>query len=439
MRRLLLVTIVNLLLCFFSTVHAQDTIKVGVMYSLTGTMAISEAPLKDELLMLIEEQNRKGGLLGKKIEPVVVDPASDWMAFSELSRQLLTENKVAAVFGCWASVSRKAVLPIFEKYNGLLFYPVQFEGEEASYNIIYTGSTPEQQIIPAIDFLKDKRGITRWYLLGSDYVFPRTANKIIETYLEHKGVKKENIIVRYTQLGHSDWGAIVREIKAFGLQGQNTAVVSTLNGDANILFFNEMDEYRISPYDIPVMSFSVGEGELQYVDRNRLTAGNLASWGYFQSVDTKENLEFVRAFSEFTRNPKAVTNDPMESQYIAFSLWVKAVEKAGTTDVDSVLSTIVGLETANLSGGKVKVLPNHHLSKPAMIGQYQKDGQFSVIWRSQDNIPSKAFSEYLSDGKIYIADWVTLKCSKYDTVEKICLDRSHQNRKSEDTLVIRQD
>lgn len=434
MRRLFLVAVANIIIAFFSLVNAQDransqdTIKVGIMYSLTGTLAISETPLKDELLMLIDEQNRKGGLLGKMIKPVIVDPASDWTLFSRLSKYLLTKEKVAAVFGCWASISRKAVIPYFEKYNGLLFYPVQFEGEESSYNIIYTGSTPNQQILPAIEYLKKERGIKRWYLLGSDYVFPRTANRIIEAYFKEHDVHDEDIFIKYTKLGHSDWDAIIREIKKFGKEGRKTAVISTLNGDANILFYEKMAENNIGPDLIPIMAFSVGEGELQYVDRKNLVEGNLTSWSYFQSINTPENNAFIKAYQEFTRNPKAVTNDPMESQYIAFSLWVKAVEKAGTTDVDAVLDEIVGLETTNLSGETVKIQPNHLISKKAMIGELDKDGQFKIIWSSKENIPGKSWNEYLFNGEGYVADWVKLKCGKYDLQDKLCLDRKQKRK-----------
>ena len=357
---------------------AEDTIKVGILHSLSGTMAISETTLKDVMLMLIEEQNKKGGLLGKKLEPVVVDPASNWPLFAEKARELLSKDKVAAVFGCWTSVSRKSVLPVFEELNGLLFYPVQYEGEESSRNVIYTGAAPNQQAIPAVDYLMNDLGVKRWVLAGTDYVFPRTANKIIEAYLISKGVKKEDILINYTPFGHSDWQSIVAEIKKFGNAGKKTAVVSTLNGDANVPFYKELANQGITAADIPVMAFSVGEEELSGIDTKPLV-GHLAAWNYFMSVDNPANKAFIKKWHDFTKNPKRVTNDPMEAHYIGFNLWVKAVEKAQSTDVNKVLKAIVGLETPNLTGGVAKVLPNHHITKPVLIGEIQADGQFQVI------------------------------------------------------------
>ena len=356
---------------------AEDTIKVGILHSLSGTMAISETTLKDVMLMLIEEQNKKGGLLGKKLEPVVVDPASNWPLFAEKARELLSKDKVAAVFGCWTSVSRKSVLPVFEELNGLLFYPVQYEGEESSRNVIYTGAAPNQQAIPAVDYLMNDLGVKRWVLAGTDYVFPRTANKIIEAYLISKGVKKEDILINYTPFGHSDWQSIVAEIKKFGNAGKKTAVVSTLNGDANVPFYKELANQGITA-DIPVMAFSVGEEELSGIDTKPLV-GHLAAWNYFMSVDNPTNKAFIKKWHDFTKNPKRVTNDPMEAHYIGFNLWVKAVEKAQSTDVNKVLKAIVGLETPNLTGGVAKVLPNHHITKPVLIGEIQADGQFQVV------------------------------------------------------------
>ena len=345
---------------------AEDTIKVGILHSLSGTMAISETTLKDVMLMLIDEQNKKGGLLGKKLEPVVVDPASNWPLFAEKARELLSKDKVAAVFGCWTSVSRKSVLPVFEELNGLLFYPVQYEGEESSRNVIYTGAAPNQQAIPAVDYLMNDLGVKRWVLAGTDYVFPRTANKIIEAYLISKGVKKEDILINYTPFGHSDWQSIVAEIKKFGNAGKKTAVVSTLNGDANVPFYKELANQGITAADIPVMAFSVGEEELSGIDTKPLV-GHLAAWNYFMSVDNPANKAFIKKWHDFTKNPKRVTNDPMEAHYIGFNLWVKAVEKAQSTDVNKVLKAIVGLETPNLTGGMAKVLPNHHITKPVLI------------------------------------------------------------------------
>jgi urea transport system substrate-binding protein len=307
-----------------------DTIKVGVLHSLSGTMAISETTLKDTVLMLVEEQNEKGGLLGKKLEAVVVDPASDWPLFAEKARELLEKDKVAAVFGCWTSVSRKSVLPVFEELNGILFYPVQYEGEESSRNVFYTGAAPNQQAIPAVDYLKDELGVERWVLAGTDYVYPRTTNKILEAYLKQNGVAEEDIMINYTPFGHSDWQSIVADIKKFGSEGKKTAVVSTINGDANVPFYKELGNQGISAEDIPVVAFSVGEEELSGIDTKPLV-GHLAAWNYFMSVDTKANDAFIETWHAFIGDER-VTNDPMEAHKIGFDLWVKAVEKAGTTD-----------------------------------------------------------------------------------------------------------
>src|SRR5689334_15495018 len=313
--------------------RAQDTIKVGILHSLSGTMAISETTLKDVMLMLIEEQNKKGGLLGKKLEAVVVDPASNWPLFAEKARDLLAKDKVAAVFGCWTSVSRKSVLPVFEELNGLLFYPVQYEGEESSKNDFYTGAAPNQQAIPAVDYLMSEDGgaVKRWVLAGTDYVYPRTTNKILEAYLKAKGVAVEDIMINYTPFGHSDWQTIVSDIKKFGSAGKKTAVVSTINGDANMPFYKELGNQGVKATDIPVVAFSVGEEELAGLDTTPLV-GHLAAWNYFESVDTPENKAFIDGWHKFIKNDKRTTNDPMEAHYIGFNMWVKAVEKAGTTD-----------------------------------------------------------------------------------------------------------
>lgn len=404
----------------------SDTIKIGIMHSLSGTMAISEASLKDVMLMLIEEQNKKGGVLGKQIEPVVVDPASDWPIFAERSRDLLSRDQVAAVFGCWTSVSRKAVLPVFEELNGLLFYPVQYEGEESSRNIIYTGAAPNQQAIPAVAYLQDELGIERWVLLGTDYVFPRTANQIIAAYLKQQGVADEDIMINYTPFSHSDWQSIVSAIKDFGSQGKKTAVISTLNGDANVPFYKELANQGIKAQDLPVMAFSVGEEELSGMDSAPLV-GHLAAWNYFMSIDTPENQQFIADFRKFTGNPQRVTNDPMEAHYIGFNLWVKAVEKAGTTDVDQVLDAIVGLEVPNLSGGSAKVLPNHHITKPVYIGEIMEDGQFQIVWESDAEVPGDAWSDYLESSQNVEADWTApINCGRYDILTQKCLTDSAQ-------------
>jgi len=408
--------------------QAEDTIKVGIMHSLSGTMAISESSLKDELLMLIDEQNKKGGVLGKKLEPVVVDPASDWPLFAEKARELLSKDKVAVVFGCWTSVSRKSVLPVFEELNGLLFYPVQYEGEESSRNIIYTGAAPNQQAIPAVDYLMNEVGVKRWVLEGTDYVFPRTANKIIQAYLNQHGVKDEDILIHYTPFGHSDWQSIVSEIKAFGSTGKKTAVINTLNGDANVPFYKELANQGVSAEDIPVMAFSVGEEELSGIDTAPLV-GHLAAWNYFQSVDNPANAEFIKNFREFTKNPKRVTNDPMEAHYIGFNLWVKAVEKAKSTDVDKVLDAIIGTEVPNLTGGTAKVLPNHHLTKPVLIGEIQDDGQFQVVWQTEKEVDGDAWSDYLEGSKDLISDWTApIKCGNYNVKTKKCLGSQAESK-----------
>jgi urea transport system substrate-binding protein len=401
--------------------QAEDTIKVGVLHSLSGTMAISETTLKDTMLMLVDQQNKKGGLLGKKLEAVVVDPASDWPLFAEKARELLTKDKVAAVFGCWTSVSRKSVLPVFEELNGLLFYPVQYEGEESSKNVFYTGAAPNQQAIPAVDYLMNDLGVQRWVLAGTDYVYPRTTNKILEAYLKQKGVADEDIMINYTPFGHSDWQSIVADIKKFGSAGKKTAVVSTINGDANVPFYKELGNQGVSAEAIPVVAFSVGEEELSGIDTKPLV-GHLAAWNYFMSVDTPENAAFIKQWHDFIKDPKRVTNDPMEAHYIGFNLWVQAVEKAGSTDPDKVGEAIIGLETPNLTGGAAKMLPNHHITKPVLIGEIQDDGQFTVVWQTEKEVPGDAWSDYLEGSKDLEADWTApIRCGNYNTKTKACL------------------
>jgi urea transport system substrate-binding protein len=404
----------------FSSVHAaEDTIKVGVLHSLSGTMAISETTLKDAMLMLIEEQNKKGGLLGKKLEAVVVDPASDWPLFAEKARELISVNKVAAVFGCWTSSSRKSVLPVFEELNSLLFYPVQYEGEESSRNIFYTGAAPNQQAIPAVDYLMETEGVERFVLEGTDYVYPRTTNKILEAYLIAKGIPKEDILINYTPFGFSDWQTEVAAIKEFGSAGKKTAVVSTINGDANVPFYKELGNAGLKAEDIPVVAFSVGEEELAGLDTAPLV-GHLAAWNYFQSVDTEENAEFIAAWKAYIKNDKRVTNDPMEAHYIGFNMWVTAVEKAGTTDPDKVIATLPGTEAPNLTGGISKMLPNHHITKPVFIGEIKGDGQFDVVWKTDGLVSGDAWSKELEGSRDLVADWVTLKCGNYNTKTKKC-------------------
>jgi urea transport system substrate-binding protein len=398
---------------------AAGVIKVGVLHSLSGTMAISEEPLKDTILMMIKEQNAKGGLLGRKIVPVVVDPASNWPLFAEKAQELLEKDKVSVVFGCWTSVSRKSVLPVFEKDDGLLFYPVQWEGEESSRNIIYTGATPNQQAIPAVEYLMNGMHVKRWALIGTDYVYPRTTNKILEAYLEAHGVKPSDIMVRYTPFGFSDWQSIVAEVKQFGSQGQKTAVVSTINGDANVPFYKELANQHISAEDIPVMAFSVGEQELSGLDTKPLV-GHLAAWNYFMSVRTPANRAMIRQWHAYIKSDRRVFNDPMEASVIGFRLWVKAVEKAGTTKVDKVIAALPGLEVPNLTGGMAKVLPNHMITKPVLIGEIRPNGQFNVVWRTKGEVPGEAWSRYLPEDRNVISDWVHVKCGHYDTATKVC-------------------
>ena len=401
--------------------HSEgETIKVGVLHSLSGTMAISETTLKDTMLMLIDQQNKKGGLLGKKLEAVVVDPASDWPLFAEKTRELLTKDKVDSIFGCWTSVSRKSVLPVIEELNGLLFYPVQYEGEESSKNVFYTGAAPNQQAIPAVDYLMAE-GVKRWVLAGTDYVYPRTTNKILEAYLKGKGVAAEDIMINYTPFGHSDWQSIVADIKKFGGEGKKTAVVSTINGDANVPFYKELGNQGVSAESIPVIAFSVGEEELSGFDTKPLV-GHLAAWNYFMSVENDDNEAFIKEWKAFTKDDKRVTNDPMEAHVIGFNLWVKAVEKAGTTDVDAVAKAIIGLETPNLTGGIAKMLPNHHITKPVLIGEIQEDGQFEVVWETEGTVPGDAWSDFLPGSKDLVSDWTDAKnCGNYNTVEEKCL------------------
>ncbi len=399
---------------------AADTIKVGVLHSLSGTMAISETTLKDTVLMMVEEQNKKGGLLGKKLEAVVVDPASNWPLFAEKARELLTKDKVDVIFGGWTSVSRKSVLPVIEELNGLMFYPVQYEGEESSKNVFYTGAAPNQQAIPAVDYLMNELGVERWVLAGTDYVYPRTTNKILEAYLKAKGVADSDIMINYTPFGHSDWQSIVSDVKKFGSKGKKTAVVSTINGDANVPFYKELGNQGISSEDIPVVAFSVGEEELSGIDTKPLV-GHLAAWNYFQSVDSEANEKFITNWKAFIGNPKRVTNDPMEATYIGFNMWTQAVKKAGTTDVDAVEQAMIGQKSPNLTGGVAVMNKNHHLSKPVLIGEIQDDGQFEVVWETEGVVPGDAWSDFLPGSKDLISDWTSpIKCGNYNTVTRTC-------------------
>ncbi|TNF62630.1 MAG: urea ABC transporter substrate-binding protein [Rhodobacteraceae bacterium] len=398
---------------------ADCPIKVGVLHSLSGTMAISETTLKDTMLMLVAEQNAKGGLLGCQIEAVVVDPASDWPLFAEKARELLTVNNVDVIFGAWTSVSRKSVLPVLEELNGLMFYPVQYEGEESSRNVFYTGAAPNQQAIPATDYFLEELGVEKFALLGTDYVYPRTTNNILESYLISKGIAKEDIFVNYTPFGHSDWATIVADVVALGADGKQVGVISTINGDANIGFYKELAAAGVSADDLPVVAFSVGEEELSGLDTSNLV-GHLAAWNYFMSADTPENKSFIEAWHAFIGDTKRVTNDPMEAHYIGFNMWVNAVTEAGTTDVDAVREKMWGQEFPNLTGGMAVMGTNHHLSKPVLIGEIRADGQFDIVSQTTE-VPGDAWTDFLPDSAVLTSDWKDLGCGMYNTQTSTCV------------------
>ncbi|MEC7119212.1 MAG: urea ABC transporter substrate-binding protein [Pseudomonadota bacterium] len=381
---------------------AGDTIKVGILHSLSGTMAISETSLKDTALMTISEINAKGGVLGKQLEPVVVDPASDWPLFAERARQLLTQDKVAVIFGAWTSVSRKSVLPVVEELNGLMFYPVQYEGQEQSKNIFYTGAAPNQQAIPAVEYLMSEEGgkAERFVLLGTDYVYPRTTNQILRAFLISKGVDEKDIMEEYTPFGHSNYQTIVGNVKKFAV-GKKTAVISTINGDSNVPFYRELGNQGIKASDIPVVAFSVGEEELRGIDTKPLV-GHLAAWNYFMSVKSPKNTEFVQKYKDWAvaqklpNADKAVTNDPMEATYVGINMWAQAVTKAGTTDVDAVRTAMAGQTFDAPSGFTLKMdEENHHLHKPVMIGEIRADGQFDIVYSTPAPIRAEPWSPYI--------------------------------------------
>jgi len=386
---------------------AADTIKVGILHSLSGTMAISETALKETALMTIAEINAKGGVMGKQLEPVVVDPASNWPLFAEKARQLLTQDKVAVVFGCWTSVSRKSVNPVFKELNGLLFYPVQYEGEELEKNVFYTGAAPNQQAIPAVEYLMSKDGgsAKRWVLLGTDYVYPRTTNKILRAFLKSKGVAEADIMEEYTPFGHSDYQTIIAKIKKFAGEGKKTAVVSTINGDSNVPFYKELGNAGLKATDVPVVAFSVGEEELRGVDTKPLV-GHLAAWNYFQSIKNPQNDDFIKMYRDWAKKqklPKAdtvVTNDPMEATYVGIHMWKQAVEKAKSTDVDKVIAAMGGQKFKAPSGFEIQMDPkNHHLHKPVFIGEVKADGQFNVVWKTPGPVVADPWSDYIAENK----------------------------------------
>jgi urea transport system substrate-binding protein len=413
-----LVTAALLSTTSLAAAECADPVKIGVLHSLSGTMAISETTLKDTMLMLIEKQNAAGGVLGCQIEAVVVDPASDWPLFAEKARELLTVSDVDVIFGSWTSVSRKSALPVLEELNGLMFYPVQYEGEESSKNVFYTGAAPNQQAIPAVDYFLEELGVEKFALLGTDYVYPRTTNNILEQYLQDNGIAKEDIFVNYTPFGHSDWATIVGDVVALGEDGKQVGVISTINGDANIGFYKELAAADISADDIPVVAFSVGEEELSGLDTSNLV-GHLAAWNYFQSADTPANAEFIAAWKAFAGEDR-VTNDPMEAHYIGFNMWVNAVEAAGTTDVDAVRTAMYGQEFPNLTGGTAVMLPNHHLAKPVLIGEITANGQFDIISQTAE-VPGDAWTDFLPASKVLMSDWKELGCGMYNTETKSCV------------------
>jgi urea transport system substrate-binding protein len=418
MKKLAAGVVASSAIAYSGAVMAADTIKVGVLHSLSGTMAISESTLKDTVLMMIEEQNKKGGIMGKKLEPVVVDPASNWPLFAEKTRELITKEDVDVIFGCWTSVSRKSVLPVVEELNGLLFYPVQYEGEESSKNVFYTGAAPNQQAIPATDYFLDELGVEKFALLGTDYVYPRTTNNILESYLKSKGIAAEDIFVNYTPFGHSDWSKIVSDVVALGADGKKVGVISTINGDANIGFYKELAAAGISADDIPVVAFSVGEEELSGLDTSNLV-GHLAAWNYFQSAESDLNAEFIAAWKA-KMGEERVTNDPMEAHYIGFNMWVNAVEAAGSTDVDAVRMAMYGQEFPNLTGGTAVMNVNHHLSKPVLIGEIQADGQFDIVSQTAE-VPGDAWTDFLPESAVLMSDWKDLGCGMYNTETKTCV------------------
>ena len=382
-----------------SSVNAEEEVKIGVLHSLSGTMAISETSLRDVVLMASEEINANGGVLGKMIKPVVVDPASDWPLFAEKAKELIVDHEVAAIFGCWTSVSRKNVLPVIEERNALLFYPVQYEGEEQSLNVFYTAASPNQQLVPAAAYAKDELEAKKFYLLGTDYVFPRTANKVLKAFLLKEGVPEANIKEVYTPFHHQDYQTIVGEIKEFAASG-DAVVLSTINGDSNVPFYTEFANQGLTADDCPIIAFSVSEDELRAMDTSKLV-GHLAAWNYFQSIDTPENKAFVEAFKAYCEKNNLpggkdrVTADPIEAAYYGVYVWAAAAEAAGSFDVDKVREAVYGLEF-DAPGGKKKMHEtNQHTYKPVYIGEIRADGQFDIVWESDGLVEPDSYSSLL--------------------------------------------
>jgi urea transport system substrate-binding protein len=382
--------------CFAS---AAEPIKVGVLHSLSGTMAISETSLRDVVLMAIEELNAAGGVLGRPVVAVVVDPASDWPLFAEKAKELITKEKVAVTFGCWTSVSRKSCLPVFEEYNALLFYPVQYEGEEQSLNVFYTGASPNQQLIPAAAYAIKELGAKKFYLLGTDYVFPRTANKVLKAYLQSVGIPDSSIVEEYTPFHHQDYQSIVGKIKAFAATG-DACVLSTINGDSNVPFYKEFANVGLTSDDCPIVAFSVAEDELRAMEVPPLV-GHLAAWNYYQSINTPANRAFVKSFKKYCMKNnlpggvKRVTDDPIEAAYFGVKVWAAACEKAGSTDVDAVRKEVYGLEFDAPGGAKKMHATNQHTYKPVYIGEIKRDGQFKIVHKSDGLVEPDSYSKLL--------------------------------------------
>ena len=381
-----------------SPAAAGDTIKVGILHSLSGTMAISETTVVDAEMLAIEEINAAGGVLGKKIEPIKEDGASDWPTFAEKATKLIDQDKVVVVFGGWTSASRKAMLPVFESKNHMLWYPVQYEGQECSKNVFYTGAAPNQQIEPAVEWLLKNKG-KEFFLVGSDYVFPRTANTIIKEQLKAKGGK--TVGEDYLPLGNTEVTPIITKIKQALPQGG--VIFNTLNGDSNVAFFKQIQSAGLTPDKYPVLSVSIAEEEVQQIGVEYLL-GQYAAWNYFQTVDTPANAKFVKAFkAKYGEN--RVTNDPAEAAYIAVYLWKQAVEKAGVADdLDKVRLAAIGQEL-DAPGGMVKMYPNHHISKTVRIGEVNKDALFDVVWATEGPVVPIPWNQFVAETKGYSCDW----------------------------------
>ena len=401
----------------------DETIKIGILHSLSGTMAISETTLKDVMLMLIDEQNKKGGVLGKKLEAVVVDPASNWPLFAEKAKELIEKDKVSVVFGCWTSVSRKSVLPVFKELNSMLFYPVQYEGEESERNVFYTGAAPNQQAIPAVDYLMSEDGgsVKRWVLEGTDYVYPRTTNKILAAYLKLKGVPDEDVMINYTPFGFSDWQTEVSKIKAFGSAGKKTAVVSTINGDANVPVLQGARQPGRSRRPTSPSSPSRSARKNSPVSTPSRSSAISPRGTTSKSIDTPANKDFIAKWHEFTKKPNRTTNDPMEAHYIGFNMWVKGVEKAQSFEPDKVIPAMIGVAVPNLTGGLSTMMPNHHITKPVYIGEIQADGQLNTVWQTPGTVVAQEWSPYLEGSKDLIADWrPPMSCGNFNVKTGKC-------------------